>query len=140
MADPQKEKFAIALLEMIDKKREEIKTLTSQIIEWENDPKNVVKIKQNIQSILNAVASISNKDNNDLEIVKLMADVILNDMRGCREDNYEINPRSWDALIPPNLEDFCIHANCWNPIRFDFNKKGLKIDFKNINFGININK
>jgi hypothetical protein len=140
MADPQKERFALALLEMINKKREEIKTLTSQIIEWENDPKNVVKIKQNIQSILNAVASISNENSNYLGRVMLIANSVLRAMRMCMDDDYEVKPSSWKGLIPERLERFCTLANFWNPIDFDFNKKGLKIDFKNINLGININK
>jgi hypothetical protein len=60
METVDEETFTITLLKMINEKREEIKKLTSEIMELEHDPKNVVKIKQNVQSILNAVASYSN--------------------------------------------------------------------------------
>lgn len=135
MGTADKEKFAITLLEMISKKREEIKSLTSEIMELENDPKNVVKIKQNVQSILNAVASCSNSKSNDLKLVTLCAELVFLNMRMCEE-----NRDCWDVLVVHELEDFCINANAWNPIEFDFSKKGLKIDLKNINIGYNVNK
>jgi hypothetical protein len=143
METADKEKFAIALLDMINKKREEVKTLTSEIIALENDPKNVVKIKQNIQSIINAVASCSNSDSNDLEIIKLDANIIFKLIRMSKDnyDDHTIKPRSWQVLVTHRLEDFCIYANAWNPIKYDFNKKGWRIDFKNLNLSIiNINK
>jgi hypothetical protein len=74
-------KFALAVLDIVNKKKEEIKVLTSQIIELEGDPKNIVKIKQNVQSILNAVAFCSNSNNNDLELVKLSAKTVFDEMR-----------------------------------------------------------
>jgi len=142
METTEKEKFAIALLDMINKKREEVKKLTSDIIALENDPKNVVKIKQYIQSIINAVASCSNSDSNDLEIIKLDANIIFRLIRMSKDsyDDQTIKPRSWHVLVTHRLEDFCIMANAWNPIKFDFSKKGLKIDLKNVNIGINITK
>jgi hypothetical protein len=140
METTDKEKFAITLLEMINKKREEIKSLTSKIIELEEDPKNVVKIKQNVQSILNAVASYSNSKSNDLKIVTLSAELVFRMMKVCEDRNHIIDRSWWHGLVINELEDFCISANAWNPIEFDFSKKGLKLDIKNVNIGININK
>jgi hypothetical protein len=129
-------KFALAVLDIVNKKKEEIKVLTSQIIELEGDPKNIVKIKQNVQSILNAVAFCSNSNNNDLELVKLSAKTVFDEMRMCSGRNDQlVMPRSWGVLITHRLEEFCTYANAWNPIEFDFKKKSWKIEFKNLNIG-----
>ena len=130
-------KFALAVLEMVNKKKEEIKTLTSEIIALEDDPKNLVKIKQNVQSVLNAVACCSNSTSNDLELVKLSADIVFNVLRMCASDENHtaIKREAWGVLITHQLEDFCIFANAWNPVKFDFGKKGWKIEFKNLNIG-----
>jgi hypothetical protein len=56
--------------------REEIKRLTSEIMELEEDPKNIVKIKRNLQGILNAVVSCSNSNSNELELVKISAGMV----------------------------------------------------------------
>lgn len=137
-------KFALALMELVNKKKEEIKTLTSEIIELENDPKNIVKIKQDVQSILNAVASCSNSNSNDLEIVEGRADLVFYVMRMLTESDGTISSSSWHGrLISHQLEDFCTRANAWNPIKFDFTKKGLKVvlpKIKNLNLGIITNK
>lgn len=141
MEKAEKEIFAIELLRIIDKKREQIKALTSEIMELENDPKNVVRIKKDVQSVLNAVASCSNPRSNYLEILRLEAKIIFDLIRFSTNRDNTFDSRGWHLTIVHRLEDFCISANTWNPIEFDFNKKGLKIDFKNLNIlGININK
>lgn len=126
---------------MINRQREEIRKLTSEIIELENDSKNAIKIKQNVQSVLNAVASFSGSDRNDLELLKIKADLIFTKIRLSTEiANHTTKPKRWGIFITHPLEDFCICANSWNPIQFDFSKRGFKIDLKNVNFGVNINK
>ena len=131
----EREKLALALLDMINQKREEIKTLTSEIMELESDPKNVVRIKQNVQSILNAVASFSS-DSNDLEIVRLDAELVFKVIRlSSDEDDHTIDSPSWHGLVVHELEDFCVNANSWNPIKSDFGK-GSKIT---INFPETLN-
>ncbi|MCW4046113.1 MAG: hypothetical protein NWE99_00915 [Candidatus Bathyarchaeota archaeon] len=124
-------KFALAVLDLVSKKKEEIKTLTSEIIELESEHKNIVKIKQNVLSILNAVATCSNSRSCDLQLVKLSAEDIFHTIRMFRGDNDNL----WGILLAHSLEDFCTYANAWNPIKFDFHKKGWKIEFKNLNIG-----
>lgn len=125
MEKAEQEKLALALLDMINQKREEIKTLTSEIMELESDPKNVVRIKQNIQSILNAVASFSS-DSNDLRIVQVKAELVFQLIRLFTHDGHIIIPQSWHRSVVHELEGFCIYANSWNPIKSDF-AKGSKI-------------
>jgi len=135
MEKAEQEKLALALFEMISKKREEIKMLTSEIMELENNPKNVVRIKQNVQRILNAVASFSS-DSNDLEIVKLSAELVfLKIQMSTDENDRHVDPQYWHGLIVHELEDFCVNANSWNPVKSDFAKSSKII----INFPKTLN-
>jgi hypothetical protein len=43
-----------------------------------------------------------------------------------REDDHTILPQRWHGLIVDELEDFCVEANSWNPIKSDF-ANGSKI-------------
>jgi hypothetical protein len=135
MENADKEKFAVTLLKMINEKREEIKALTSEIMELENDPKNVVKIKQNIQCIVNAVASVSNSKSKYIEALQSSALAVLNLIRLSKNLGNPLRP-----IVVAGLENFCVLANSWNPIEYDFSKKGLKLDLKNVNIGVNINR
>jgi hypothetical protein len=135
MEKVEQEKLALALLDMVNKKRDEIKTLTSEIMELESDPKNIVRIKQKVQSILNAVASFSS-DSNGLMIVKLNAELVFKAIRlSTDEDDQTVHPCSWHGFVVHELEDFCLSANSWNPIKSDF-AKGSKIT---INFPKTLN-
>jgi hypothetical protein len=126
MEKAEEEKLALALINMIDQKREKIKRLTCEIIELENDPKNVVKIKQDVQSVLNAVASFSS-DSEFLAIIALDTKMISTEIQmETSKDTQTINAAGWHALVVPELENFCIYANSWNPIKSDFGK-GAKI-------------
>lgn len=128
----EKERLALALLDLINKKREEIKTLTFEIIELEVDINNVVKIKQNIQHILNAVASSPDPRSH---IIKLLAEDIFGNIRDSTGENNVIYSNYWFPMIVTKLENLCIEANSWNPIEFNFNKKG-----SNINITVNFPK
>jgi hypothetical protein len=140
MATNDNAKFAIALLDIVNRKKEEIKKLTTEIIELESDSKNITKIKQNVQSVLNAVSLCSNSKSNDLRLVKLSAEWIFDTIRMFPGDYSSTKPNSIGVLISHLLEDFCTNANAWNPIEFDFNKKGWKVEFKNLNIGLIQNK
>lgn len=136
MEKAEQEKLALALFDRIDQKREDIKRLTSEIMELENDPKNVVRIKQDVQSVLNAVASFSS-DSDGLELVKSSAKLVFIAIQmETREDDHTIDASRWYGLVK-ELEDFCIEANSWNPIKFNFDKSSkITINFQNINFAI----
>ena len=75
-------------------------------------------------------------------IYNLSAEMVFDVMRMCsnKDDRCSIEPDSWGVLITHRLEDFCTDANAWNPIEFNFTKKGWKIEFKNLNIGIIQNK
>ncbi len=131
--DTNEKEIALVVLAMVNKKREEIKTLTSEIIELKNNSNNIDRIKQNINNIVNAAASVSSPKNDYLENLQSNALATFKLFRAFQ------NPLSPIAVA--GLENFCIIANSWNPINYDFTKKGLKIVFKNINIsGINVNE
>ena len=131
--DTNEKEIALVLLDMVSKKREEIKTLTSEIMELENDPKNIERIKQKVYHVVNEVASLSKPKNDFLEILHSSAESVFTLFR--------LFPNPLSTIAVAGLERFCILANTWNPIEFDFNKKGLKIEFRNVNIsGININE
>lgn len=140
----EKERFALALLEMISKKREEIKTLTSDITELENDlsPNNIMKIKQDIQGIVNAIASFtSGSDGLFLHSSEFEANRLLTKLNEYQDDKNKVNSIfKKDKHLRFSLDQFCTMVNTWNPMEFDFSKKGLKIDLKNVNIGVNIIK
>jgi len=135
-------KFAVSLLEMVNKKKEEIGKLTNEIIEWEDDPKNIKKIKQSVLSILNAVTFCTDSKSYDLHLVTLSADMVFDVLRPFSnpDDPDEVEPDSFGLVITHQIEDFCNYANSWNPIKYDFTEKGWKIEFKNLNIGIIQNK
>jgi hypothetical protein len=66
--------------QMLEKERDEVKKLTQEIIELENDPKNSTEIKKRvigIQFSINRMASYSNPEDRKLEAITTMADALL---------------------------------------------------------------
>jgi hypothetical protein len=120
MEKAEKEKLALALLNMINQKREEIKNLASEIIELESNPQNVVRIKQNILRVINAVNSFSPEDFVSYS-VKVKADLIFG-LFQLDDNNESALPHDWHDDIVPNLEEFCLRANSWNPLEIDLSK------------------
>jgi hypothetical protein len=138
-----KEEFVLALIDKVNEEKNKINTLTSEIFELENDlnPKNITKIKQNVSKIINAMSSFSSSYAR-LGYCEFIARMILTDIgERINDKNSIVSPTYWNEHIIFWLEKLCIAANTWNPIKFDFSKKGLKIEFKNLNFSIfNINE
>jgi hypothetical protein len=65
---------------MLEKERDEIRRLTSEILALENDPKNSTKLKQDIigvQSAINKMASYSNLENRKLENIAIIVRSLL---------------------------------------------------------------
>jgi hypothetical protein len=75
MEKAEQEKLFLVLLNMINQKKDEVKTLTCEIMELKNDQKNAPKIEQDIQKILNAVTFFQS-ETNDTEYFKLTAKAI----------------------------------------------------------------
>lgn len=59
MEKNNQEKFVLDLIDRVDRKREEIRKLSSEIMEHELNlnPDNILKIKQKIQGIISSMAS-----------------------------------------------------------------------------------
>jgi hypothetical protein len=140
MEKVEQEKLALALLDMINHKREEIKNLTSEIMELESDPKNVKRIKQNLQRIINAVASFSS-DSDDLRLIQAKAEFIFLRIHSFTHDGDIIIPKTWHEMIVHELDGFCIYANSWSPIKSDFAKSSkIVINFpKTLNIASIVN-
>jgi hypothetical protein len=65
---------------MLEKERDEIRRLTSEILALENDPKNSTKLKQDVigvQSAINKMASYSNLENRKLENIAIIVRSLL---------------------------------------------------------------
>lgn len=141
----EQEKLALALLDMINQKREEIKTLASEIMALKGDPKNVGRIRRNVLNILEAVAffssarasnvlgdirlsafSMDSSVCNDLGSLRLRAELALDAIQERADaDDYTVDPSSWwHEVVGDLLERFCVSANSWNPIT---SAKGSKI-------------
>ena len=138
MAEIAEERFYLELLKVLNKKREEVNVLTREIMALENNPspQNITQIRQNITNIINALACCQNSKNNILKRTKGKADLILHQMRTGEQDSQAMDTDMWRDCIVRDLDEFCILANGWNPIEFDFNNKKLRIVFKNINVGL----
>lgn len=132
MSASENERLALAVLEMVKEKKAEIKILTCELMALADNPENSVKIKQNIQAIVNAVSSVSNSSSTG---ISSNAKAVLTLMR-LSEDH----ENHFQSTVRRGIEDFCVVANSWNPIDYDFSKKGIKINLKNLSFGVNINK
>ncbi len=120
---------------MLVKDKELICGATLQILRLENDPKNSLVIKENIQTILqlvNTIASYSDSKNYDLDKVVKFSITLQNKMNLYHTLTKELS-NDWIYIVR-DLEFFC---SIVNSIRFDFNQKeGIKITFpKNLNFG-----
>jgi hypothetical protein len=157
--------------EMLERERDEIKKLSLEILELENDPENSTRIKQNvigIQFSINRMSSYSCSKNYELNTFASFADILLymlswnpseEERKGVetllnlppeklskilkRRFNPEImklslnaaHPTLW-GLIVTRLEQYCCYVNS---IRFDFNRKGLKIILSKITLPKNLN-
>lgn len=119
---------------MLVKKKEEICGLTLWILGNMYDPKNAVGIKKNFTTILselNTIASYSDSKNYDLNQFTNGVNALFDLM------TREIQMKMW-LISPKAIERTCNYANS---VRFDFNKKSLKITFpKNLNLGFITNK
>jgi hypothetical protein len=122
---------------MLIKKKEEICGLTLQILDMAHDRERELEIKKNfttILSLLNQIASYSDSKNYDLNEFTEYVDALFGLM------SHEKSSESWSPLrvkiwlvSPVVIEKLCNYANS---VRFDFTKKGLKINFPKIDISI----
>jgi hypothetical protein len=136
--------FVLTLIDKVNEKRKEINTLTSRILALESDlnPKNVLEIKQNINSIINAIASFTSPSGRSfLNNFRLKANNLLTQLNEYQNDEKSsISFFKKDEHIIFLLDHFCSSANTWNPLGFEFTNKRIRIEFKNLNFSLfNVN-
>jgi hypothetical protein len=107
-------------------KKEEIKHLTEELLDLGTNPeKNELEIKKKVTGILSlisTIASYSKSKNYDLDGITTMADM-----------TYRMLGTKSHSIAKLMLESFC---NTVNSIRFDFTKKGLKINIPKIDISI----
>jgi hypothetical protein len=125
----------IEILRTIDKKREEIKTLTSKILELKEDIDNKVEITQLMNKILSNVYSAytPNSDLTRLQCLNIIQGI---ESLSRQEKRFEVH--NWNHSIVPQIVRFCMEASEWNPIDLDLVAKGSKTII-NINLPKNIN-
>ena len=132
------EKLAIVLFRMVEENKKEIKNLTYQITEFKNDlnPENSLKIEQCIMGIISSMASFCpSSEEYNLHYFELTGKIILADLRrNLKKKNQILSEFSIDALVH-KLVNFCVEANAWHPIDYDFNMKG-----SNLNITVNFPK
>ena len=114
---------------MLVKKKEEIRKLTTEILDLASKPENALEIKKKFTSILsylNTIASYSDSKNYNLgevtEAVNELFDFI----------NFETCAKEW-ILSPKAIEYSC---NYLNSARFNFTKKDVTIRLPKIDFSI----
>jgi hypothetical protein len=107
-------------------KKEDMRKLTTEILDLMNKPKKQLELKKKITSVLSlmsTIASYSDSKNYNLQVFTDVANMVFACM------NYEeLNP-----IFEYNLEEFCNYANS---ITFDFTKKGFKINIPKIDISI----
>lgn len=123
--------------EMLEKERDEIKRLAMEILELENDPKNSVKLKQNvigIQSSISRIASYSNPEQYKLDICTKIAKAVLSLLSG--NPTEDVQKEIEKILIDPPEEIlkrfkmkrdqwFIPHQNVAYPLWWGFAVNGL---------------
>ncbi len=116
---------------MLVEKKEEIRNLTTQILEIANDPRQATEIKKKIASILSNLSIIGSyaKPRRNLTFFTHMADWIFRQIN--LYDPNTCSPRDW--WVSFMIEKFCILVNS---IRFEFSKTGLKIHIPKIDISI----
>ena len=125
--------------EMLEKERDEIRKLTKEIVELENDPKNSVRLKQNvlgIQSSISRMASYSNPEQYKLDACAKIASAVLSLLSG--HPSEDVQKEMEKAIIdPPDelLKRFKIkreqwfipHQNVAYPLWWGFAVNGLNV-------------
>jgi len=113
---------------MLVEKKEEIRKLTTEILDIMDDPKKQSEVKKKITSILSllsTIASYSNSKNYNLDAFTQMANVIFTFGIG---RHGELRP-----LTVFEIETFC---NYVNSIQFEFTRKDFKIRIPKIDISI----
>ena len=119
---------------MLVEKKEEIRELTEQIIELSTSFRNGEEIKQcvtGILSLLSTIASYSDSKNYDLNTITELANLVCENLRR-PSDLTPFDKAVWH-LREASLVRFC---NVVNSIRFDFTKRGIKINVPKIDITI----
>lgn len=114
---------------MLVEKKEEIRRLTTEILEMASNPDNVLEIKKRFTSILahlNTIASFSDSKNYDLDRLTAAINVLFITMR--REKRAHI----W-IVSPLYIE---VASNYLNSVRFNFTKRDVKIHLPKIDISI----
>jgi hypothetical protein len=114
---------------MLVEKKDEIRKLTTEILDMASNPENALEIKKRFTSILNilsTIASYSDSRNYNLdkftEAVNALFMVLSSETRGKR----------W-AMSPLAIERTCNYANS---IRFSFTKRDITIHLPKIDLSI----
>jgi hypothetical protein len=113
---------------MLIRKKEEICRLTLQNLDMAHDPQKELEIKKNfttIISLLSQIASYSHTKHNLNELTKGITLLFL-------QMAQEKVAKCWIGS-PIAIEVVCNYVNA---VRFDFTKKGLKINFPKIDISI----
>lgn len=115
---------------MIVGKMEEISKLTTEILDIENNPEEMMEIKKKMTTVLSLLRTINSysrsKNMNLLYSFMFWTNTLFFEMIRLKESN------AWFAAIPW-IEFFC---NFVNSIQFDLTKRDIKIKFPKIEFPI----
>lgn len=126
--------IVIELLQLIDKKREEIKALTCRVMELKDNINNKVEITQLIQKILNNVYFASTPNSHLIETYSLTVFQQLE----ANENDSAMEETNWKRHVAPQLTRICMEANSWSPLDIDVLMKSSKI-VVNVNLPKSIN-
>ena len=114
---------------MLVEKKEEIRKLTTEILDMASKPENALEIKKKFTSILshlNTIASYSDSKNYNLDAYTNSINLLFAMM------NYEKYSKIWISS-PLTIEEACNYANA---MRFNFTKRDVKIHLPKIDFSI----
>jgi hypothetical protein len=141
MANNEKDKIVLGLIDRIDEKRKKIQELTSKIIEYEIDfsQDNIVKIKKAINEIQYALAYFCpDSEQGNLNHFKFQGMELCTDLREFGKDKkttaYQLRPNLRNEILSHKLDNYCLEVNSFNPMVINLDKKDSKI-----NLTININ-
>jgi len=113
---------------MLVGKKEEIRKLTTEILNMMDDPKKQSEIKKkmtSILSLLSTIASYSESKNYNLDAFTQMANVI-----------FTFGLEKYEELRPLTVFEIETFCNYVNSVQFDFTKRGLKIRIPKIDVSI----
>ncbi|MEM3797242.1 MAG: hypothetical protein QXE05_01420 [Nitrososphaeria archaeon] len=114
---------------MLVEKKDEIRRLTTEILEMASNPKNELEIKKKFTSILshlNTIASYSDSKNINLDNFTDVINILFGTM------SIEKDSKMW-IQSPILIEIICNYANS---IRFNFTKRDVKIHLPKIDISI----